>query len=84
MEEDNTYIGKFSHNSEITGQKIDTFSSKSSKQDEKDKTSDKRKITKDNLDTEKNLKPQTFLQTLKVWISSYDMSEKWWVMLMLV
>ena len=45
----NTYIGKISHNSKSTGQKLDTFSSKPSKQDEKDKTADKHKAVKDNL-----------------------------------
>ena len=61
MEKANTYIGKFSldsantyiakvpHNSESAGRKLDTFSSKSSKQDEKNKTVDKHKIAKDNL-----------------------------------
>ena len=34
----NTYIVKFSHNSESTRQKIDTLSSKPSKQDDKDES----------------------------------------------
>jgi len=45
----NTYIGKISHNSESTGQKLDTFLSKPSKEDEKDKAADKHKVVKDNL-----------------------------------
>ena len=49
LDSTNTYIGKFSHNSKNTGQKLDTFSSKPSKQDEKDKTTDKHKIAKDNI-----------------------------------
>ena len=43
----NTYIGKVSNNSESTGKTIDTFSSKSSKENKKDKTTDEHKITKD-------------------------------------
>ena len=49
MEEANNYIGKFFHNSESTGHKIDSFSSKPSKQDEKDKTTEKYKIEKENF-----------------------------------
>ena len=50
----NIYIGRLSHNSESTGQKLDTFSSKPSKQDEKDKTADEHKISKDNLSPKEN------------------------------
>ena len=45
----NTYIGKYSHDSESTEKKLDTSSSKSFKYDKKDKTTDKYKITKDNI-----------------------------------
>ena len=75
----NTYIGKVSHNSKSTGKTLDNFSSKSSKEKEKDKTTDKHNITKDYFSPKENLKPQTFFQIFKVWISGYDMSEKWWV-----
>ena len=44
LDSTNTYIGKCSLNSESTGQKRDIFLSKTSKQDEKDKTADKHKI----------------------------------------
>ena len=79
LDSTNTYIGKFSHNSKNTGQKLDTFSSKPSKQDEKDKLLINKRLQKTILALRKNLKLQTFLQTLKVWISSYDMSKKLWV-----
>ena len=91
MEEANTYIGtfsldsanthidKFSHNSDSTGQKLDTLSSNPSKQDEKDKTADKHKIAKENLSPKRKLMLQTFFQTLKVWISGYNMIEKLYV-----
>ena len=49
MEEANTNIFKSSNNSESTEKKLDTSSSKSFKYDEKDKTTDKYKITKDNI-----------------------------------
>ena len=49
LDSTNTYIVKFSRNSESTGQKLDTFLSKPSKEDEKDKAADKHKVVKDNL-----------------------------------
>ena len=67
----NTYIGNFLHNSESTGQKIDTFSSKPSKYDEKDKTTDKHKIAKDNLSPKEkyqatNLPPN--FKSMDIWL----------------
>ena len=68
------YIGKFSHNFESTGQKLEIFSSKSSKQDEKDKTADKHKIAKGNLSPKKRYQAANLPPNY-----GYDMSEKWWV-----
>ena len=65
------YIGKFPHNFESTGQKLEIFSSKSSKQDEKDKLLINTRLQKTILALRKNIKLQTFLQTLKsmdIWL----------------
>ena len=66
LDSTNTCIGKISNNFESTGQKVDTSSSKPSKQDEKDKTTDKHKIVKEILSPKENIKLQAFLQILRV------------------
>ena len=71
LDSTNTYIGKISHNFESTGPKLDTFSSKPSKQDEKDKTADEHKISKDNLSPKENFQaanlPSNF-KSMDIWL----------------
>ena len=56
LDSTNTYIGKISHNSESMGPKLDTFSSKPSKQDEKDKLLINTRSQKTILALRKNIK----------------------------